>query len=100
MPASAKASYDEVPYTKTTHRDTHVRRLESLATLLGMEPAAVDGCRVLELGCAQGWNLISQAREFPDSEFIGIDASAVQIDEGERAVKATGLSNVTLSQRR
>jgi len=98
MPATPQSSYDEVPYVKTSHRESHVRRLESLATLLSMEPATVDGCRVLELGGASGWNLISQAREFPESEFIGIDASAVQIEEGKRAVAATGLQNVTLSQ--
>lgn len=99
MPAAPPFSYDEVPYPKTTHRDTHIRRLESMATLLGMSPAPVDRCRILELGCASGWNLISQAREYPDSEFMGIDASNVQIDEAERAVAATGVHNVTFSQK-
>ncbi|MEE9128218.1 MAG: class I SAM-dependent methyltransferase, partial [Planctomycetota bacterium] len=98
MPAPAQSSYDEAPYPKSSHKNTHVRRLESLATLLGMAPTSLHGCRVLELGCASGWNLISQAREFPGSEFIGIDFSVVQIQEGNRAVKATGLSNVTLSE--
>ncbi len=98
MPAAPQSSYDQIPYPKTTHQNTHVRRLENLATLLDMKPAPVDGCRVLELGCASGWNLICQAREFPESEFIGMDASPVQIEEGNRAVAATGLSNVTLFQ--
>lgn len=95
---SPEATYDEVPYPKTSHRLTHVRRLESLATLMGMAPASLDRCRVLELGCAAGWNLIPQAREFPDSEFVGIDVSGEQIRAGQRAVEATGLQNVTLSQ--
>ncbi|MHC4813784.1 MAG: methyltransferase regulatory domain-containing protein [Planctomycetota bacterium] len=97
MSEEPHCNYDEVPYPKTTHRDSHVRRLESLATLVGMKPAAIDSCRVLELGCASGWNLISQAREFPDSEFVGIDASAAQIEEGKLAVAATGLANIDLS---
>ncbi|MHC5073044.1 MAG: methyltransferase regulatory domain-containing protein, partial [Planctomycetota bacterium] len=42
--------------------------------------------------------LISQAREFPNSEFFGIDVSGTQISEGHRTIEATGLSNITLSQ--
>jgi len=102
MPAAAQATpeatYDEVPYPRISHLCTHVRRLESQATLMGMTPASLDKCRVLELGCASGWNLIPQAREFPDSEFFGIDVSGTQISEGTRTVEATGLQNVTLSQ--
>lgn len=95
---SPEATYDEVPYPRISHKFTHVRRLENLATLMGMTPASLDGCRVLELGCAAGWNLIPQAHEFPDSEFVGIDVSGAQIREGNRAIQAAGL-NVALTQR-
>ena len=40
-------------------------------------------CRVLELGCASGGNLIPMAMDFPDSEFLGIDLSARQIEAGK-----------------
>ncbi len=47
-------SYDLVPYES---RPTHPDRLAIVTTLFGMRPP-VNRCRVLELGCASGGNLI------------------------------------------
>ena len=38
---------------------------------------AVASCRVLELGCAAGGNLLPMAASLPDSEFVGIDIAPV-----------------------
>jgi hypothetical protein len=51
-------SYDEVPYESYPFAQTHPDRLATVATLLGMQPAPVEQCRVLELGCASGGNLL------------------------------------------
>ena len=61
-----------------------------------MEPARVEACRVLEVGCASGGNLLPMAASLPGSEFIGVDFSPVQIERGIADVKALGLTNIQL----
>jgi SAM-dependent methyltransferase len=61
-----------------------------------MSPAPPERCRVLELGCAGGGNLIPLARRLPQSHFVGIDLSARQIATGREEVRALGLTNVEL----
>lgn len=89
-------SYDEVPYDGLTHSETHPSLLATVGALMGLSPAPVDGCRVLEIGCAQGYNLLAMAVALPRSEFVGIDFSPVQIDAGRKAVADLQLSNVEL----
>jgi methyltransferase-like protein/ubiquinone/menaquinone biosynthesis C-methylase UbiE len=70
-----------------------------VATLFGLAPARVDACRVLELGCGKGENLIAMAVSLPSSRFVGIDLSPRHIDEGQAVVRSLGLGNVTLQAR-
>jgi methyltransferase-like protein len=91
-------TYDEVPYPSHSFAQSHPDHLATLATLLGMNPPPVDRCRVLELGCASGGNLIPMAYGLPQSEFTGIDLSARQVAEGQTTLAALGLDNVTLKQ--
>ncbi len=88
-------SYDDVPYPSLCYTQTHPDRLSTIATLLGMNPAPIDHCRVLELGCAVGGNLLPMALGLPGSTFVGIDISPRQIDEAQSAAKALGLNNIT-----
>jgi len=89
-------SYDLVPYTGHAFPQTHPDRLATIARLSGLSPAPVDRCRVLELGCGLGYNLIPMALQMPDSELVGVDLSKRQIEEGRAAVEAAGLSNIRL----
>jgi tRNA G46 methylase TrmB len=66
-------AYDEVLYPSYTHNQTHPDRLATIATLFGLTPAPVERCRVLELGCGNGSNLVPMAYGLPGSEFVGID---------------------------
>jgi methyltransferase-like protein len=94
--AAGENAYDQVPYPKWTHRDTHPRQLETIATLFGMHPVPITECRVLELGCAAGWNLIPMAQDLPGSRFVGVDLSASQIAEARALATEAGLENVRL----
>jgi SAM-dependent methyltransferase len=67
-----------------------------MGRLFGMDPAPLDRCRVLELGCGDGGNLIPMAYTLTAGEFVGIDLGAAGIANGQRTVKALGLSNVQL----
>jgi methyltransferase-like protein len=89
-------TYDDYPYVSHPFSQTHPERLATLATLFGMNPKPVDDCRVLELGCATGGNLIPMSVQYPGSEFYGIDLSSKQVEEGQRIVSTLGLGNITL----
>jgi len=89
-------SYDRLPYPSAPFPQTHPSRLATLAALHGMRPAPPAKCRVLELGCAEGGNLIPMAYQFPESSFVGIDLSAPAIERGKKTIAELGLSNIEL----
>src|ERR1700693_4931132 len=95
LPAS-NTRYDEVPYESFPIPGTHPDRLATLARLAGIQTPALEACRVLELGCAGGGNLIPMAVEFPGAQFVGVDLSAVQVADGDAVIRALQLSNVRL----
>ncbi|MEO1527935.1 MAG: class I SAM-dependent methyltransferase [Planctomycetota bacterium] len=94
--ADVPTSYDELPYTSFPYPQTHPRHLNAIAQLFGLSPAPVHNCRVLELGCAGGGNLIPIASEYGESQCVGIDASKRQIEEANELKDALGLENVEL----
>ncbi|UFX42724.1 class I SAM-dependent methyltransferase [Bradyrhizobium sp. 41S5] len=96
QPATGATPYDEVYYPGHVYGLTHPNHLATIATVYGMRPAPVEHCRVLELGCGVGGNLLPMAFQYPDSEFIGIDLSGVTIERGRRNIAALGLSNIEL----
>jgi methyltransferase-like protein len=87
-------SYDRVPYPSLSYVQSHPDRLATWATLLGQTPRPIDRCRVLELGCAGGGNLIPMAYGLPESEFLGLDVSPRQIADAREVATEIGLSNV------
>ena len=97
--AEPSSAYDRMVYFGHPFEQTHPDRLASLASLHGMEPAPISRCRVLEIGCADGGNLIPMAYQWPDSEFIGIDLSERAIDKAIATASGLALRNVTLIRR-
>lgn len=93
MPTSA---YDAIPYTSHSFPRSHPERLLAVARLFGLEAPPVDHCRVLELGCSMGGNLIAMAQNHPGAQFVGIDSSARQIADGWKRVDTLGLTNIRL----
>lgn len=93
---AAPNAYDATPYPDLSYVNTHPDRAATLATLLGLTPAPVQRCRVLEVGCAAGGNLLPLAYALPSARFVGIDYSARQIEEGQARIGQLGLRNVQL----
>ncbi len=94
--SSTPNAYDLTPYIDLSYVSTHPDRLATMARLLGRQPAPVENCRVLEVGCAAGGNLLPMAYQLPGAEFVGIDYSAGQIEDGTQRIAALGLSNMQL----
>lgn len=90
--------YDVVAYAGYPMPQTHPGRLATLATLFGLKPAPVERCRVLELGCGDGGNLIPMAFGLPLSTFVGIDLAERPVAEGRALVNALNLKNIVMQQ--
>lgn len=88
--------YDEVPYLTNPRFETHPDRLAAVATLFGMSPAPVRQCRVLEIGCGNGNNIIPMAYFLPGSRFTGVDLAQQPVAAGRRVVAELGLANIEL----
>ncbi len=96
MPTASKSSYDEVPYSESCFHVSHPDHLAALALVYGVAAPPVERCRVLELGCARGGNLLPMALELPEASFLGVDLSERQIGEARKIALKLGLSNVDL----
>lgn len=95
MPPAAN-NYDAVPYLSVAYPGAHPERMATMAALFGLRPPAIDKCRVLEIGCASGGNLLPMAETFPQASFVGIDLSQRQVAEGQDIIRRAGLSNVEI----
>lgn len=99
MNEDAQTSYDRLPYESHPYERTHPDHLAVMAALFGLGAADVDRCRVLELGCAAGGNLIPQAVQLPNSSFLGVDLSRRQLSDGWQLIERLGLKNIQLEHR-
>jgi SAM-dependent methyltransferase len=91
-----RSAYDAVPYKSQSYQQSHPDRLAVVAALAGRRAADVESCRVLEIGCASGGNLIPMAEQLSRSRFLGIDLSGRQIEIGSNLVRELGLTNLEL----
>ncbi|HID29405.1 MAG TPA: class I SAM-dependent methyltransferase, partial [Desulfobacterales bacterium] len=89
-------SYDEVPYESQSFPQSHPDRLATLGRLFGLSPTPITCCRVLELGCASGGNLIPMAYHLPESKFVGVDLSKRQVEMGQKTIQDLGLKNIRI----
>ncbi len=89
-------SYDELPYDSLPLQETQVDFLSAVARLHGFDAPAPTHARILELGCAQGGNLIPLASRWPQSECVGVELSRVQAEAGATFIRQLGLTNVRI----
>lgn len=90
------ASYDELPYDSLPLPETQPDFLAAVARLHGFDAPDPGRARILELGCAQGGNLIPLAWRWPDAECVGVELSRVQAEAGADFVSRLGLANVRI----
>jgi len=73
--------------------------MAAMAILHGLSPAPVERCRVLEIACGDGANLIPMAYAIPGGEFVGFDLALSPIERGQERIHELGLQNIKLFQR-
>ena len=89
-------SYEDLHYIGGSYHFTHPDRLATVGQLHGMHPAPPENCRVLELACGDGSNLLPMAYALPGSRFEGMDLAASPLETGRRLAADLGLRNVRL----
>src|SRR4051794_35074498 len=87
-----------MPYESVPFPQTQPARLAAVAHVFSLAAPSPRTARVLELGCASGGNLIPLAAHYPEGEFVGVDLSQRQIDEGKARIERLGLKNIRLRQ--
>lgn len=96
---TGETPYDRVQYMAASFPQMAPSRIAAVGTLFGLKPPSPSRCRVLELGCGQGFTLLSLAQLYPDSEFLGIDLSVRHIENAKCMAEEAGLSNVRFEHR-
>jgi len=89
-------AYDAVPYPTRAQSQVHPERLAAIGLLYGLDPAPVEGSRILELGCGDASNLAAIAAAFPGSRCVGLDLSGAAIARGREFARRCGLVNLEL----
>lgn len=88
--------YDRLPYQSFVYHKSHPNHLAALAIYHNITPVNPFQCRILEIGCAIGNNIISYAEHHPNCTLVGIDLSGEQIKRGQELIARARLKNVTL----
>ena len=92
------SSYDHVLYPAHAYKETHPDHLAAIALLHGLRTPDVRKCRVLEIGCGDGSNLIPMAVGLPGSSFIGVELAGQPVETATRTIEACGLTNVRVQR--
>lgn len=91
--SGAPTAYDQLRYPGKFYPQATPDRMATLAILYGLKPARVDNCRVLELGCGEGANLVALAYPLPNSRFEGVDLSTTSIERARAHAAKVGITN-------
>lgn len=93
---SARAGYEAVPYASRPVPASAPARLAAAAARAGLEAAPPERARVLELGCADGANLIPLAYRAPEASFLGVDLTQGAVSMGRSTIGMLELDNIEL----
>ena len=93
MSGQQTTDYEELPYTNNSCPSSHPFALSTVGWLHGLTPPIAKQCRVLELGCGRGGNILPMAEGMPESEFVGLDLSHRQIADAITWKNTAGLNN-------
>lgn len=89
-------AYDALEYPAHILPQMHPSRLAAIGRLHGLDCAPPSACRLLEVGCGDGLQLLSLALAYPRSTFVGVDMSCKAIARGEAFRQRLGLDNLQL----
>ena len=96
MAAPHESPYDTEPYPRLPFSQSHPDRLATMGSIFGLNPPDIRNCRVLEIGCATGGNLVPMAEQLPGAKFFGFDLSKIQVERANAWIGELGLNNIEI----
>jgi SAM-dependent methyltransferase len=90
--------YEAVRYPGHAFPQTHPDRVAAIATLFALDPVPPARCRMLEIGCGDGGNLLGMALTLPGASFVGFDVSGRAIGLAQARADELGLANVRFEE--
>jgi len=87
-------AYDNVRYPASVYAQTAPAALGVIAKLFALPCAPSARCRMLEIGCGEGLNLINLALAAPEAQFVGVDLAQTAIAIARAEAAACGATNV------
>ena len=88
------AAYTAVPYEGQVTHQTDPDNLAVVGRLLGLNPVPPSRARILEIGCADGGNLVPIAARLPAAEIVGLDLTPRLIESAQVFAERAGVTNV------
>jgi SAM-dependent methyltransferase len=85
-----------IPKSTTVAPYLSATRIQASAWLYGIDGAAPDRARILDIGCGDASHLMPFALAYPQAEIIGIDLSSEKIEAGQLQFKLAGIKNTQL----
>lgn len=82
------------PYDDRPIPQTHVRTLQRVSRAWGLNPADHETASVLEVGCANGVNLMAMAARLPGATFLGVDIDPAVVASARSRATEAELANV------
>ncbi|WP_170319731.1 class I SAM-dependent methyltransferase [Polyangium spumosum] len=83
--------YEALPFA-----ETHPDHLGAVGALFGLRPAPPARCRLLEIGCATGGNVLPMAAAFPESRFVALDRAEDSLAVARKHAEGARLQNLAL----
>jgi methyltransferase-like protein/protein-L-isoaspartate O-methyltransferase len=91
--------YDQLPYSDCPIKVSRPDNLYRIGRLFHLQPQSPANCKVLEIGCAGGGNLIPLAYYWPESKFVGVELSRHQAAQANQVIQELQLSNIQVLHR-
>lgn len=95
---SDDSAYNSLPYNFHADIRTHPARIATLGHFYGMSPKPLEQSRILDIGCAEGANVLPIAENYPNCKIIAFDNAKKQIETANRIKGALGLTNIDFFQ--
>ena len=99
MSTPPATSYDELPYDDHVFAYTQPANLATVAALHGLDPPALDHCRVLDIGFAAGSNLLPMASAYPAPSSSAWTCRHARLPPATKPSPDSALTNVSLQAR-
>ncbi|WP_167773003.1 class I SAM-dependent methyltransferase [Ramlibacter humi] len=95
----APARHAEAPAEALPIERSHPDAMALVARLFGLLSAAPATARILEMGCADGGNIVPLAALLPRAQFVGMDTRPNALREAAAFAARVGVRNVTFLPR-